>query len=232
MDDDDYYTDFSFYTKAEKILKDDPECIFVAANAIVSHEYDGTQVEDRLNVSGLMDATDYLRGFPFALKKPHSTFTSIFRKSALLTSGAADMEMLNDMPLYMRTLTAGGTVFFIEDTIGVYRIHNANISKAMTWDFIRANLEEKYDVKQYIEDKKLFVNTSDWWLKQIELTVSYFVYGSHPTMYEWKKARKWCLEHSENNQDIETLFNKYKNYLIDYRICNLKSTIKRKLGIN
>ena len=142
------------------------------------------------------------------------------------------MEMLNDMPLYMRTLTAGGTVFFIEDTIGVYRIHNANISKAMTWDFIRANLEEKYDVKQYIEDKKLFVNTSDWWLKQIELTVSYFVYGSHPTMYEWKKARKWCLEHSENNQDIETLFNKYKNYLIDYRICNLKSTIKRKLGIN
>lgn len=231
LDDDDYYTDFSFYTKAAKILEDEPECIFVAANAMVSHEYDGTQAEDRLNVVGLMDAADYLQGFPFTFKKPHSTFTSVFRRSALLTSGADDMEMLNDMPLYMRTLTAGGTVFFMEDTIGVYRMHSSNISKAMTWDFIRANLEEKYVVKQLIEYKKLFANISDWWLKQIEITVSYFIYGSHPTMYAWRKARKWCLEHSENKLGVEMLFKKYKDYLIDYRICSLKSTIKRKLGM-
>ena len=35
LDDDDYYTDFSFYTNATKILKDEPECVFVAANAMV-----------------------------------------------------------------------------------------------------------------------------------------------------------------------------------------------------
>lgn len=231
LDDDDYYTNFAFYTSAVKILNDMPTCIFVAGNAIVSYEYDGTQTEDRLNVVGSMDATDYLQGFPFAFKKPHSTFTSVFRRSALLAAGIAGMEMLNDMPLYMRSLTVGGTVFFMEDTIGCYRIHNTNISKTMTWDFIRANLEEKHIVKQQIECKKLFSSTRDWWLKQIEITVNYFIYGSHPTMLEWKKARKWCLEHSSNKQDVDALFKKYKDYLIDYRICNLKSTIKRKLGM-
>lgn len=231
LDDDDYYTDPSFYSKAVAILEATPNCVFVSANATVFHEYDGTNHEARLNVVGPMTTADYLKGFPFLHNKPHSTFTSIFRKSALQESGAADMAMLNDMPLYMRSLTVCGSVYFMEDTIGVYRVHDANISKAMTWDFICANLEEKYLVKQSAVDKNLFSNVEDWWLKQMEITVSYFVYGSHPSLRELRKSKRWCLNHSENKEQVETLFKKYKDYLIDDRICKLKCTIKQILHL-
>lgn len=228
LDDDDYYTDPLFYSKAISLLKNKPDSVFVAANAIVSNEYDGTQIEDRLNISGAIRTSDYLQHFPFSYKKPHSTFTSVFRRSSLLSVGAAEMSMLNDMPLYMRVLTADGTVFVMDDTIGVYRIHNTNISKSMTWDFICANLEEKYIVKQLIEQQSLFSDVGDWWLKQIEITVSYFIYGSHPSLVEWQKAKKWCLTHSlnENEKAIKSLFQKYRDYLIDYRVCKLKCAIK------
>ena len=141
------------------------------------------------------------------------------------------MEMLNDMPLYMRSLTAGGTVFFMEDTIGCYRIHNANISKGITWDFICSNLEEKYFVKQQIEQMSLFPDIFGWWREQIAITVGYFIYGSHPSFKEWRNAKKWCLEHSANRQEIEILFKKYKDYLIDYRISAVKRKVKRLLGM-
>ena len=231
LDDDDYYTDPLFLSKAVNILEGIPDCIFVAANAMVSYEYKNICAAEPLNISGQMTAVEYLKGFPFDFKKPHSTFTTVFRKETLLSSGVADMRMLNDMPLYMRSLTAEGSVFFMDDTIGVYRIHNANISKSMTWNFIQSNLEEKFHVKKIIEQKNLFSDIERWWIKQIEITMSYLVYGSYPSMQEWKKARKWCLDHSISKQEIDALFIKYKNYLIDYKTCKLKSKIKKMFGI-
>ena len=232
LDDDDYYTDYSFYLDAVELLEGNPDYSFVAANAVIFYEDNGKSEKSRLNVRGEMLAADYLKGFPFQNKKPHSTFTAIFRKQALLTAEVDRMEMVNDMPIYMRCLTAGGKVFFLEEEIGVYRIHGSNISKAMTPEFIIDNLKEKAEVLSRIKQFNLFTGYEEWWFEQVKVTLGYYVYGSQPDFGAYRKVKNWCLKVTEEKTQIKQLSRQYTAYLIDYRVCAIKHRIKKFLGEN
>ena len=133
MDDDDYYTDPLFFRKALNEL-DSGHYAFLSANAQIL-EPNGTFTDSPLNTTGVMAATDYLSGFAKKYKKPHSTFTTVFSKTHLQNVGLMEMQMVNDVAIYMRALISGN-VFFLSDTIGVYRVHENNISSHITEKFL------------------------------------------------------------------------------------------------
>lgn len=230
LDDDDYYTDSSFYSNAVSKLLEHKEYVFVSGNAKLLYA-DSDKCEDsKLNVSGEMDSVEYLSGFPFKYKKPLSTFTTVFRKSALVDAGIQKMRMVNDMAIYMRCLTSG-KVFFLEDYIGVYRIHASNISKSISVDFIIENLLEKYYIYNLVKETDAFEAPDKWWIKQIEVTVSYFVFDSHPKLAALSKVKKWCLANSSQQDKIKILFKGYQEYLKDLKIHYIKTYVKKVLGI-
>lgn len=229
LDDDDYYTDNSFFSKAMKHFLEE-EYLFVAANAVVLDVETGVKTDSKINVSGKMNSIEYLKGFPYDFYKPHSTFTTIFRKKSLDEAGLLEMNMVNDMAIYMRSMIEGN-VYFMDDTIGVYRQHPANISKRIGGKFIIENLQEKLAVYKRILDNKWFDSADQWWLEQLKTTVSYYVYGSHPAMADYRKVRKWCMENSSDKASVEALFRQYTEFLIDDKICAFKRKIKKMLGM-
>ena len=230
LDDDDYYTDNSFFSKAISIFSED-DYVFVSANALIIDMNTATETNSDLNVYGKMDSREYLRGFPFQYKKPHSTFTTIFLKKNLDDAGLLEMDMVNDMAIYMRSMIKGN-VFFMSDTIGVYRQHPANISKRINGPFIIANLKEKLAIYRRITDNQWFDSANQWWMEQIKITTSYYVYGSRPHFEDYLKVRNWCIKNTTDKVSVKALFRQYTDFLIDDRICTFKRIIKKVIGKN
>lgn len=226
LDDDDYYTDYTFFNLAIDHLEHNPECVFVSANADELYVSTGKIKENHLNVIGELSSVEYLRGFVSEYNKPLSTFTTVFRKSSLIESGVLKMNMVNDMSIFLRVLR-NGNVFFLKNSVGIYRIHNENISKHIKLDFLIDNLKEKKEVYRYIKSNRLFDQYDLWWVFQIKTTVSYYVYGTIPKLHEMNKLYKWCCENSANKLEIKIMFRNYYNYLIDYRVCTFKRRIKK-----
>ena len=226
LDDDDYYTDYTFFNLAIDHLEQNPECVFVSANADELYVSTGKIKENHLNVIGELSSVEYLRGFVSEYNKPLSTFTTVFRKSSLIESGVLKMNMVNDMSIFLRVLR-NGNVFFLKNSVGIYRIHNENISKHIKLDFLIDNLKEKKEVYRYIKSNRLFDQYDLWWVFQIKTTVSYYVYGTIPKLHEMNKLYKWCCENSANKLEIKIMFRNYYNYLIDYRVCTFKRRIKK-----
>lgn len=232
LDDDDYYLNNHFFSQALELMESNDDYRFVAANARILHTDTGATEENKLNVIGEISSIDYLEEFPFKNRKPYSTFTAVFRRESLVSAGVDQMEMVNDIAIYMRCLITGGKVYMMEQEVGMYRIHTNNISKRISPQFLIENLEEKRYIRSYIENLQLFSTYDYWWLRQIDGTLSYYVYGSHPSLRDYRQVAKWCVSHSYNNEKIATLINKYRDYLISYRICRIKSCIKKVLGLS
>lgn len=230
LDDDDYYTDESFFSRCVELFQEREDATVVIADVRildVATETYRTQERDRY---GWMLCKDYLQEYNIK-STTLSTFPAMFSKRMLLKSGIQDMQMVNDMALYMRSFT-NGYVYFLKAVIGIYRVHAANISKHITGNFVIANLEEKLTVYKTVVEQNLFENFDQWWLQQMEVTVSYYVCGSHPTFSDLNKVRKWCISNSVKKAEVREKFDKYRSYLVDYRICKLKCAIKKFLGMS
>lgn len=229
LDDDDFYTDYSFFSRAVSVFSSGESSVFVAASA-KSVNQETIQCEDRiLNVSGKMNAVDYLCGFAYKYDVP-LTFSTIFSYERLVDCGVLGMKMVNHMPMIMRCLQSG-EVFFLEGVVGTYRLHSSNISSRISSSFLIDNLKEKLEIYSIIKGRQLFLGYDQWWLEQVKITVSYYVYGSHPAMADYRKVRKWCIENSSDKASVEALFRQYTEFLIDDKICAFKRKIKKILGL-
>lgn len=229
-DDDDYYTDSSFFTKAISIMEQNSEITFVSANAEIFDVPSNTTKEHLLGTSGLIKAVKYLEEFNRTIPGPLSTFATVFSRNQLVKAGLGEMQMINDTALYFRALTMGW-VYLLEDTVGVYRVHGESISQKMSSDFVIQNLSEKLPVYNIVVENNLFKDADQWWARHRDITVGYYIYASHPSLMDWLRVRNWCLDHSDDKQAVKDLFAKYRDYLIDYRICAIKRGIKKVLGL-
>lgn len=230
LDDDDYYTDPSFFSHCVEKLKERDDATLVVADAHVLDVVTGTYQENERKRYGWMPCVDYLRDFNRGQPGPLSTFTSMFSRKMLLKAGIMDMTMVNDIALYLKSLT-NGYVYFMKTFIGVYRVHGANISKRITGDFVISNLEEKLEVYKMIADKKLFEDYDQWWFRHMDVTVRYYVYGSQPTLSDFRKVRKWCMANGTMQSELRAKLDQCQSYLIDYWICRAKCKIKKMLGL-
>ena len=135
-DDDDYYTDPSFFSRAVKTLRDDADhCLaFAAANARILYEDTGELRDAPLPMRGRIGAAEYLRGFSGEYPKPLSTFPAVFRRAALERGGLRDTVQTDDRVIYLRALLAGDA-FILPESAGVYRVHGSNLSSSVSAEF-------------------------------------------------------------------------------------------------
>lgn len=174
-DDDDYLCDDSFFEKASTILDSDASLAFVSGNAYKKYEYLPAEqqfIKKGLNVKGKMNRMDYLSKFQIGYDKPLSTFPTIFRKSTLEEQRFSEQIEMSDSSLYMLALL-GGDAYFMEDFVGVYRVHKQSMS------LNGSNLNWRLGVfaqKEYIygQIKNEIKNPEEWWHHQFLLTYRYF----------------------------------------------------------
>lgn len=188
-DDDDYYTDSFFYEKAVSILQRNKEIAVVCGNTNTLYMESEKFIVNNLNFRGKVDGGKYLDGFMITYKKPQSTFSSVFRKDALNKAHFETMKMMNDAPIYMRALLFGD-IYALDDVVGVYRIHNSNITRSLSSRFILDNLKEKRFVSDWA--KKIGIKLSSTWLQmQFDITTFYYFSDSRYTfkdiivLYYW-----------------------------------------------
>lgn len=208
VDDDDYLIDNDFYIRVMNIFEKNPNLSIVAANSLDKYEDIGTFERKQINISGYIDNQKYLSGFQFKWSKPCPSF-AVFRRSKLLDAGIETMYMVNDCPLYLRALLVGD-IYIETNTVGVYRIHDKNISKTIGVDFIIENLKEKEYVYKELKKRKFRFDLSFWWYKMVRITVDYFMY-SNPSDEDKRKVIKWCKSHIHKSLLLVTYL-----FLYDY----------------
>lgn len=193
-DDDDYYTDFSFFRKAQDQLDKNPNLAFCSGNVDRLFMKNMSFVGSKNPYSGFYPGRDYLADAFQNNGKPISTFPTLFRKSILEKADFKNMEMMNDVSIYMRAVLYGD-VFLLDDTIGIYRIHDTNISDNLSSGFIIKNLEEKRWV--YNKAQELGLNLPQNWLfDNYMLTSRYFFYSNKYNLLDLIALYKWGNKYS------------------------------------
>ncbi len=230
LDDDDYYTDETFFSTAIELIQR-KNYVFVSGNVRTLEVKTGRISASRMNVSGEIDALEYLKGFTVKYNKPTSTFSTVFSKCVLDSVGFQNMSMMNDVAIYLRSFCPG-KVYVLDEFIGIYRIHEANISKTVSAEFIIENLKEKKPVYEKIKNNQFFLEYEKWWLDQVNNTVSYYVYSTLPSFTNYKKVRDWCIQNSNNRTTVKRLLKRYDEFIWNYWVSELKMRIKRILRMN
>lgn len=191
-DDDDYYTNNTFLSKGIKVFEQHPGLAFVSTNAEIKVENTGQMTRAVQPKTGYIDQKDYFGKFNLEYGRPLSTFPTIFKREALEKAEISKMVMVNDASIYLRSLLYGN-VYIMDDVVGVYRIHNSNITKSLTADFITQNLDEK----KLVFDKAVaagIVANNDWMLRHFIVTISYYFRSSKAAISDFFKILKWGSE--------------------------------------
>lgn len=176
MDDDDFYTATNFLKYAQKIFQQYQNLSFISFNANNYYMKNHNIVQEgMLNRIGLISGAEYLKNFQIVINKPKSTFTSIFKKAALIDAGINEMEIVNDASIFLRVLLVGDA--YLSDTIiGNYRIHDSNITKTLSAEFIVENLVEKEKVFNLLKFNNF--NRYKWLYEQSKVSVIYFYFNN------------------------------------------------------
>ena len=179
-DDDDYYTDPSFFSRAVKTLRDDADhCLaFAAANARILYEDTGELRDAPLPMRGRIGAAEYLRGFSGEYPKPLSTFPAVFRRAALERGGLRDTVQTDDRVIYLRALLAGDA-FILPESAGVYRVHGSNLSSSVSAEFTVTLHRENRAVYDEIRRRGLLGAPEDWWYDQAWIALRFYIQNPH-----------------------------------------------------
>ncbi len=201
-DDDDLYIDNDFFNKSVDVLNKNKNISFVSSNSFIKIESDNSYTFKKMNIENEINNTEYINNFQTKYMKSNSSFTSVFRKSDLDDIGFKELDMMNDSTIYLKALLCGNA-YVIKDIIGIYRIHNNNLSFNLTSDFIIENLIEKKNLYMEIKDNE-FVN-DDWFNNQVELTVKYYLKSPNVSDEDYKKIYDWCKLNVSDEEIIKKL---------------------------
>ncbi len=197
-DDDDYYFEPEFFTKAIALFYDHDNLSMVCANSIFFDEVDKRFDFQPLTFCGTMECSKFLFGFNSKYRKPNSTFPTVFKKSVLDKADFANMKMMNDASIYMRA-ACFGDVCMMKDWVGVYWFHETNISKKLPFDFIIENLDEKNNIYAIV-CKQFGLKNEEWLLSQQMHTIAYYINSERLGFFKMRKLKKWI---KTNGADIK-----------------------------
>ena len=197
-DDDDYYFEPEFFTKAIALFQDYDNLSMVCANSIFFDEVKKAFDFQPLTFCGTVKSEKFLFGFNTKYRKPNSTFPAVFKKSVLEKADFANMKMMNDASIYMRA-SCFGDVCMMKDWVGVYWFHETNISKKLPFDFIIENLDEKNNIYELV-CKQFNTENRQWLLSQQMHTIAYYIHSEKLSARKMYKLKKWI---KTNGGDIK-----------------------------
>ena len=197
-DDDDFYVDYEFVSKAVKIMENDSSINLVGFNNFIFRQYNNSLEYKSISYFGKCSSLDYISSFQVNYFKPFPS-CAIFRKSVLDDRNFNNMEMMNDSSIFLNAMLCGN-MYIMRESVMFYRIHSANITNSLDSKFIIDNLSEKEKVYLDLKNNNKISNVDEWWFNQILLTVRYFINGSKPSIDEFNKLNNWVTEHLKYNQ--------------------------------
>ena len=103
--------------------------------------------------------------------KPSSTFSTIFKRKILENTCLENMKMVNDAAIYESPDLRGG--YLINSVIGTYHIHENNITKYLSSNFIIENLDEKKKIFFLAKENNIHLG-NDWLKTQFLITINYY----------------------------------------------------------
>ena len=197
MDDDDYYTNFDFFSHAIEVFEKNENVSMVSSSSTIEYVKENRFEESKMNIKGLIYNSDYLSKFQLEYMKSNSTFTTVFSKYALEKANFGQMEMVNDSSIYLRALLAGDA-YILDEISGIYRVHSKNITFNLKTDFIIDNLIEKKRIYDEIKQRDLLENPDLWLKNQVLLTARYFVENNNLEDRDFKSLINWCKDNCGN----------------------------------
>lgn len=201
MDDDDFFIDDTYISKAIDIHIKNENLSFVAAETFIENIEKNTITASNFNKIGYINRKEYFMEFQTSkFPKPNSTFTAVFNKNKLVESGLNKVEMVNDSSIYLRALLSGDA-FLLDNIVGVYRLHGNNITFSCTSDFIIKNLQEKFNIgliaqKNFNYKKEII---EEWFLSQVYITITYYFYNSPTKINDFTRILKFIKGKSIKN---------------------------------
>ncbi len=190
-DDDDFYIDYSFISNSVSILESDKLINFVGYNSFHYYEDKKMLKFNNVNYNEVCNCLDYLVSFQLEFFKPCPSFT-IFRRSILDENNFKDMKMMNDSSIFLNAMQKN-KMLILNNPIGFYRQHSANITLNLKPEFIIENMEEKKKVYLNLKKVNAIANIDYWWYQQNKLTLEYFIKGSRPSVRNYLKMINWSL---------------------------------------
>ncbi len=189
-DDDDYYTNAEWLTKAVNIMVADPELAFVGARSFAFTENE--KREDNLSCFGKINSKEYLKNFT-TIGKPLSTFAAVFDTSKLEAANFNNMLISNDTTIYLRALLCGGG-YLLNEYIGMYRVHKNSLTKTIDADTLLLHIDEKELILSELKWNSSEKN--DFYFNQSKMNLGYYILrNANPNyrkVFGWinKKPRK------------------------------------------
>jgi len=191
-DDDDFLTDEFFFNKAISVLEEDDSLSFVSGNVVRRYEDENQSVLrekfERINISGKIDGSIYFQGFQRQYKKPASTVSTIFRKSAL----SENMIEMSDSSMYLFALLRGNA-FIMDDIVAVYRMKKGSLTSTASYDFVRNVIKQKEFLYKQCIGK--ISDPKDFWYYHFRLSYG-FIRKKRNNRNEKIKIIRWGLSHS------------------------------------
>lgn len=186
MDDDDFYFNPLFLLKSFQIFSEHDSVAAIFYNSfILNMEKNQISIGTKLNLKGLHHSKYVLENFMSAINKPNSTFPAIFDLKKYKNSHVDKMKILNDTSIYLTGILSGD-VYFCEDFVGVYRLHNGSMGKNLSIDYIIDNMNEKLNIAKYLNKE---IDKEKWIRKQISITFNHYLNESNSI--NWLKLIKW-----------------------------------------
>lgn len=206
-DDDDFFIDNDYFKETIRIFKN-KQVSLICSSSYIFYENRNDYEPYLLNTPTKINSIAYLEKFQFELKKPTSSFPLIVRKEVLEKAKFEDMKMMNDSSIYLRSLMVGGITYTNNKIIGVYRIHDSNISHNVGGEFIIENLNEKKYVYDYLRTHPVDFDLDQWFEKEVKLTVEYYFNGNNDTDTQKKEVLNWVKRNVSHS-----LYKEYKEII-------------------
>ncbi|TXK77950.1 glycosyltransferase family 2 protein [Paenibacillus sp. N3.4] len=221
FDDDDYLIDMNYISKAIQFHIKHPDVAFVGAGTFYEYKKNNYLKLSFINLRGVINRQEYfLKFMSNEFPKPCIT-TTVFKNKCLIEMNILEMEMVNDTPIFLRSLLVGDAGF-IDIVAAVYRVHGGNITFNCSFDFIIENLKEKMEIKKMATTQYDSKQIENWWNHNAYITISYYLFHSAKDSRDFKNMYAWT---QENCPDIyKRLFREFRWHLIKRKFTKMYNT--------
>lgn len=212
LDDDDKFIDKNYFKEAIKLFEN-KKLSMVCAAFTVNDIVNKTKTKKIFHYEQIVDNKQFFLNFGNDKYPKPIISVTIMRREALEKSNYKEMKILNDTTIFLRALLYG-PMGFINKEAAEYLVHGNNISFNCKTDFIIENLDEKLKIYKKLLNENIFEFTDEekeeWLKNQLDITIIYFIKGSKPNIFNFRKILFWYKKNVGKKDKIKEFKKIYK----------------------